>query len=98
MYTYPYLDINTHCKFSIIKSMNRLKVLQIRIASSEIHKDAKWWNSYLQGPSFKITQQRQKTIGGKLKRREETHCVKGSSVNTKQILWKLDEVDSTFAG
>lgn len=39
-----------------------------------------------------------KTENPKLKIREETPCVKGSSVNAKQTLWKLDEVDSAFAG
>lgn len=52
---YLYLDINTHFKVSIIKPMNSLKGLQIRIASLEIHKDERWWSRCLQGPAFKIT-------------------------------------------
>lgn len=48
---YLYLDINTHFKVSIITPMNSLKVLQIRMASLEVHKYERWWSSCLQGPA-----------------------------------------------
>lgn len=82
---YLYLDINTHFKVSIITPMNSLKVLQIRIASLEIHKDERWWSSYLRGPTFKITSGGRRHQRKSANRRSDS-LDKGSLANTKHPL------------